>query len=139
MFEKYYQQKLAVDSTATYTVKDVLECEKLCLELTDSCLAINVIYKGGNYICDVIANSPHIGGVLEKPRIGNQGGKLIIKRGKHLKDLHIVQDKHADRHACMYACRHIGTKINRRTRVEVKLKFKFTTDFDLVAILYLVF
>ena len=42
MCEKYYEQKFVVDNTTTYTVNGVLDCENLCLELADSCLAINV-------------------------------------------------------------------------------------------------
>ena len=92
MFEKYYQQKLAVDSTATYTAKGVLDCEKLCLELTDSCLAVNVIYTDGHYICDVIEGTTSL---LERPRLSNPKGKLIIKRGKHVKYWQIVQGRRA--------------------------------------------
>ena len=85
VFEKYYQQKLAVDSTTTYDVHGVLDCEKLCLELADTCLAVNVIYTDGNYICDVIANTTYGWSAIERPRISNPKGKLIIKRGKHIK------------------------------------------------------
>lgn len=40
MFEKCYQEKLAVNSTTTYAMNGLLDWEKLCLELADSCLAI---------------------------------------------------------------------------------------------------
>ena len=97
IFQKYYQQKLAINGTTTYAVKGVLDCEKLCLELADSCLAVNVIYKDGNYICDVIANTTYGAGLLERPRIGNLKGKLIIKRGKQVNHSQTVRSRRARR------------------------------------------
>ncbi|KAK2149639.1 hypothetical protein LSH36_443g03022 [Paralvinella palmiformis] len=82
LFWKRYHKKMAVDATVSYPVKGPLDCEKLCIEMGDSCQAVNVIYTKSNYACDVIArftyNKDEIGNLMRN----NPNGKLVIKQGK---------------------------------------------------------
>lgn len=80
LFDKFYQQKLVVNNATTYPVKGVLDCEALCLELSDSCQAVNVIYSEGHYFCEVFTMASV--DLSESRRISNPKGKLIIKRGR---------------------------------------------------------
>jgi hypothetical protein len=64
---------------ASYPVKGGLDSEKLCLEMGDYCLAVNVIYTNRRYVCDVMAVFPFTDGEVQEMMTSNPEGKLVIK------------------------------------------------------------
>ncbi|KAK2167033.1 hypothetical protein LSH36_32g05024 [Paralvinella palmiformis] len=82
LFKKLHHQKLALGITARYTVKGALDCEKICLELGESCQFVNVIYEGGRFFCDVIRKDAPTDSEFGNLLVNNPNGKLIIKQGE---------------------------------------------------------
>ncbi|KAK2139178.1 hypothetical protein LSH36_1969g00009 [Paralvinella palmiformis] len=80
LFKKHHHKKILTTITARYPVKGPLGCEKLCLELADSCVAVNVLYTNHQYVCDVMATFPYSDEEVEKLMTSNPNGKLIIKQ-----------------------------------------------------------
>ena len=70
------------DITKSMSFKGVLDCEILCLEMTESCLAANVFYRDGRYVCDVMAVFPYNEHEVEHLMTSNPRGKLILKQCK---------------------------------------------------------
>ncbi|KAK2151972.1 hypothetical protein LSH36_344g04018 [Paralvinella palmiformis] len=82
LFKKHHhQKKILTTITARYPVKGPLGCEKLCLELADSCVAVNVLYTNHQYVCDVMATFRYSDEEVEELMTSNPNGKLIIKQG----------------------------------------------------------
>ncbi|KAK2139179.1 hypothetical protein LSH36_1969g00000 [Paralvinella palmiformis] len=80
LFKKHHHKKILTTITARYPVKGPLGCEKLCLELADSCVAVNVLYTNHQYVCDVMATFPCPDEDVEELMTINPNGKLIIKQ-----------------------------------------------------------
>ena len=82
LFHKHYHKKITAENALIYPVKGVLHCEKLCLELGDSCKAVNVLSYSGKYQCEVMKEFPYTDDQVQDKMINNDGGKLIIKQGR---------------------------------------------------------
>ena len=91
LFEKHHNKKISGHKIATYPVQGALDCEKLCLEMEESCAAVNVIYTNRRYVCDIMASLPHSGQDEEKVMTSNPKGKLIIKTGECWPKVHFDQ------------------------------------------------
>ena len=82
LFKKYYHKKIDVSNGVTYPVRGILDCEKLCRWLGDSCKAANAIYEDDKHRCEVMKEFPYTDDMeIEDVMKSNPGGKLIIKRG----------------------------------------------------------
>ena len=79
LFEKHHQNMVKRRITASYPVEGALDCEKLCLEMEDSCAAVNVIYTNRRYVCDVMTELPYNDEGVPKLVTSNTKGKLIDK------------------------------------------------------------
>jgi len=94
IFLKHYHKKIAGNITIRYPVKGPLDCEKLCVEIGDSCQAVNVIYTNRKHACDVMSRFPYTMDEMQKLMENNPDGKLVVKQGKYLnKYAHIIQVK----------------------------------------------
>ena len=84
LFEKHFEKRLeSSDVSAALPVNGVLECEKLCLEHPDVCLAANVVHVGGrSYNCEMLKQLP--AGYSSNILLPNPRGKFILKQGKVL-------------------------------------------------------
>ena len=82
LFEKHFDWKISdpVLVLSVHHVRGVMQCEKLCLELSPECVAANVIhFKGTQYSCEILKALPV--GFNTGHLLPNRRGKFIRKTG----------------------------------------------------------
>jgi hypothetical protein len=108
LFKKHH--KIVWDIISTHAVKGVFYCEKLCLDMGDTCRAANVVATDGKYTCEVMETFSYNEDQVQDLMISNPRGKLIIKQGMYIFRLYFMVIFDSNRHHYSHIHKLISSK-----------------------------